>query len=132
MITNLKILNGDISLEFDPLNTIYTVKTSEDFLNFKYDLAMDVNISVFGNEFLKNGENIVVLTAFNDTEMVSYYFYVYKEEMVASTTDNNTSLLDFISTKKETPAYLGPTIGVICFLSILILFVILFKKDKKC
>ncbi len=132
MITNLQILNGEISLPFDSLNTIYTVRTEQDFLDFKYDLAPNAEVSIFGNDYLTNGENIVVLTVFNDVDTISYYFYVYKmEEIVASTDDSRGSLLNFISTKKEVPAYLGPTIGVICFLSILFLFVILFKKDKK-
>ncbi len=131
MLKDLKILNGNLDLTFNPLNTIYTITVSSEVnsLEIEYELEENTSISVFGNA-LEYGTNEVVLTVYNDEEMESYYIYVYREEVTETMQEiENLSALNI--EKKEVSEYAAPGISVICFLIILFSFVLLFKKRKK-
>ncbi len=129
MLTSLEILNGDMSLNFDPLNTIYTItlNTNDDYLKFNYTLLDGATLNVYGNE-LKEGLNEVVLTVYNKSNQTSYYLYVLKKDTsLVSNLDNSLTSLDI--SKKEMNTYTVPLIGVSCFLFILLFFTFLFKKN---
>ena len=81
MLYDLKILNGDMSLDFDPLNNIYTIvlNTEDDYLDFTYEIGENDKIDVYGNH-LQPGLNEVVLTVYNEQNQTSYYLYVLKKE----------------------------------------------------
>ncbi len=132
MLKDLVIMNGDIGLSFDPLNTIYTVNLTDDanILKFQYEINENDNISIFGNE-LKNGLNEVVITVYNDKEEMSYYLYVYKEETLNASENIDTKTALNIVGKEKVSDYALPSISVICFLTILLFFTLLFKKNKK-
>ena len=129
MLNNLEILNGDISLQFDPLNTIYTitVNNEDDYLKFNYEIGKNDTLNVYGNN-LVNGVNEVVLTVYNKSQQTSYYLYVLKKDtsLVTNLDDNKTNLE---ITKESVNTYTAPLIGVSCFLLILLFFTLLFKKN---
>lgn len=130
MLEELKILNGDISIKFDPLNTKYTVilDDKENELNIDYKLKENTNIEITGNYNLENGSEVVI-KVFDDHHSVSYYINVYKN----NTQEVNSSIEDLINLEvkpKEISTYAGPGIASVCFLLILFLFVFLFHKRR--
>ncbi|MCM1052929.1 MAG: hypothetical protein NC483_03025 [Ruminococcus sp.] len=133
MLKNLEILNGDMPLKFNSLNTIYTINlyTDDDILKFNYEIDSNDKISVAGNN-LTDDINEVVLTVYNDLESESYYLYVYKNEDTLISKDSSSLTSLEIASKEEVSTYAAPTIGAICFLIILLTFTLLFKKKKKC
>lgn len=132
MLEDLKILNGELSLKYDSLNTIYTVNINEEVnaLELEYRLAENVKISIIGNENLHIGLNEVVLTVYKEDLSESYYLYVYKEKEAMAISSNNLSQSLNIE-KEELWEYAVPVISSICFLVILFTFCLLFSKKKK-
>lgn len=131
MLEELNILNGEMSLKFDPLNTKYTVflDNNDKELNLEYKLKEGTNIIIEGNYNLDNG-SVVVLTISDNEESVNYVFNVYvKEDREVSKSDTNLVELE-IDSQKEISEYAGPGIASICFLLIMFLFVFLFHKKK--
>lgn len=131
MLEKLEVLNGKMSLEFDPLNTKYTIlidnHTSK--LDFIYELKEGANIEVEGNDNLENNSDVAI-NVFNEKEKISYFFKIYKEE------NEEVNKISIDSVDLEVPAksdffeYAGPTIACTCFLLILFLFVFLFHRKK--
>lgn len=132
MLEDLEIVNGELSLEFDPLNTKYTVMVDSDvdYLEINYKIDDDSNISIMGNELAKE-ENEVVITVYNDTESMSYYFTVYKDLAAPASVGLDLKEEIIISENKDVPNYVAPLIASACFLFILLFFTLLFKKKKK-
>lgn len=132
MLKKLEVLNGELSVQFDPLNTRYTVKMTSEDSQLKLEVEANENdeISIFNNE-ITDVKTEVVITVYNDEEMMSYYLEVYplQSDEAASNEDYFSSLE--IKTDTYMPEYIAPLIGGICFLIILFLFCILFKKKKK-
>ena len=132
MLKKLEVLNGELSVKFDPLNTRYTVKMTSEDSQLKLEVEANENdeISIFNNE-ITDVKTEVVITVYNDEEMMNYYLEVYplQSDEVASNEDYFSSLE--IKTDTYMPKYIAPLIGGICFLIILFLFCILFKKKKK-
>ncbi len=133
MLKRLEILNGELSLKFDSLNTRYTVKmTNEDEeLKLNYEIEEDDEISIFNNH-LTEDKTEVVITVYNEEESTSYYLEVYKKE--AEEAADTLNYFESLEVKTDTylPKYVAPLIASICFLVILFLFTTLFKKRKKC
>lgn len=133
MLKDLKILNGEMTLKFDSLNTVYTINMLEDDseLKFEYEIDEDNHISIFDNK-LDSDENIVVITVYNDEKMMSYYLKVYQKMTTTMNKNVNNMTSLGIEAKKEVPSYAVSSIGAVCFLTILLFFTLLFKKNKKC
>lgn len=133
MLKKLTILNGELSIKFNSLNTRYTVNmtTNEEELKLEYEIDEKDNISIYNNH-LENDKTEVVITVYNDEESMSYYLEVYKmqEELVEKEEDYFASLE--VKTDTYTKEYVAPLIAGICFLIILFFFTVLFKKKKKC
>ncbi len=131
MLEDLKILNGNMSLEFDTFNTLYTVFVDAHVtsLEMEYRLKDGVELSVIGNENFSYGKNEVVLTVWNDTEMESYYLYVTREHII-ETTNTLEDVTRLEIDRGEVWEYAIPVISSICFLIILFTFTFLFKKRK--
>ena len=130
MLNDLTILNGDMSLKFDSLNTIYTItlNNNDNKLSFDYKINDGDKLSVFGND-LEEGLNEVVLTVYNDKEQMSYYLYVLKKETeLANKTIDEVQELNISKTEGLFP-YAAPLVGSSCFLFILLFFTLLFKKN---
>lgn len=132
MLQDLKILNGELSMDFDPLNHKYSVFLNDNNdmeLELEYRLEEEAQISVTGN-YLDKENSEVVLTVYNEEKMEYYSLYVFKEDTneVSYTLDNTTSL--DVPLKKEISPYAVPGISATCFLLILFLFTFLFHKKK--
>ena len=131
MLKKLEILNGELSLKFDPLNTRYTVNMTSDDKSLKLNLKASDNdeISIFNN-YIDGEKTEVVITVYNDEEMMSYYLEVYpKKAEEASKVEDYFDSLE-VKTSTYTEEYVAPLIAGTCFLIILITFAILFKKRK--
>ena len=132
MLKELNILNGELSLEFDPLNTKYTVKVKENILSLDidYKISNDCQIAIIGNNLVDNYTEVIV-TVYNDKEILNYYLFVYKD--LSNQVSNNLDELISLDTpvNQEVSSYAVPVISSICFLTILIVFTILFHKKKK-
>ena len=131
MLKKLTILNVELSIKFNSLNTRYTVNmtTNEEELKLEYEIDEKDNISIYNNH-LENDKTEVVITVYNDEESMSYYLEVYKmqEELVEKEEDYFASLE--VKTDTYNKEYVAPLIAGICFLIILFLFTVLFKKRK--
>lgn len=131
MIEELDVLNGTMSLEFDYLNSKYTVflNDNEVSINFEYKLEEEASIEITGNENLSDG-SIVTLTVFKQDKKNDYYFNVYfKKETQVNNEINDLVELD-IPQNNPYFEYMGPGIACACFLLILFLYVMLFSKRK--
>ena len=132
MLDNLEVLNGTLSLKFDPLNTKYTVLLNDKndmALQFQYQVPDGVEVFITNN-YLVNEYTVVILTVKDEDATMDYKFYVYKED--------STDVADYFPIQKsieveatELSPYAVPGISSICFLIILIVFAILFHKKKK-
>ena len=132
MLKRLTILNGELSVKFDPLNTRYTVHTdsSVEKLEIEYEIEENDQISIFNNQ-INDDQNEIVITVYNDEESMSYYLEVYSTQTTLK--EDNIKYLESLELNKDetVPAYVAPTIAGVCFLIILFFFIILFKKRKK-
>ena len=133
MLKKLTILNGELSLKFDPLNTRYTVNMTSlaERLELEYEIDSDDQISIFNNNLVDDKEEVVI-TVYNDEEMMSYYLEVYQMEDKEVTNSENYFKSLEIKSDAYTPEYIAPLIAGVCFVCILFLFTVLFKKKKKC
>lgn len=131
MLEELLVLNGEMSVKFDTMNTKYTVllEPNETKLNLQYKLKEDTNIVIEGNYDLENG-SIVKLIVSDKKKSTDYYINVY----IKDTQEVNKTFNDFVNleidTEKTIPEYIAPGIACTCFLLILFLFVYLFHKRE--
>lgn len=132
MLKDLKILNGELSVKFDPLNTRYTVNmtNSDTKLELEYEIDEDDEISIFGNS-LDGQDDLVVISVYNDDELMSYYLEInFLESKNVNLEQDYFASLE-LNSKQEVPKYVAPLIAGVCFLIILFFFAILFKKRKR-
>lgn len=91
-LENLTILNGENTLEFDSLNTLYTinVESTVEFLELEYIASSeDVIVEVIGNENFVEGQNIVYINLSLEDELTQYKLIVNKEEVFTVFTEVN-------------------------------------------
>lgn len=133
MLKKLTILNGELSVKFDSLNTRYTIHTDSEIekLEIEYEIDENDQISIFNNQ-ISNEQSEIVITVYNDEESMSYYLEVYNTQTTLK--EDNMKYLESLELNKDEtmPEYIAPTIAGVCFLLILFFFIILFKKKKKC
>ena len=132
MLKKLTILNGELSLKFDPLNTRYTVNMTSlaERLELEYEIDEDDEISIFGNS-LDGQDDLVVISVYNDDELMSYYLEInFLESKNVNLEQDYFASLE-LNSKQEVPKYVAPVIAGVCFLIILFFFAILFKKRKR-
>ena len=131
MLKDLKILNGELSVKFDPLNTRYTVNmtNSDTKLELEYEIDEDDEISIFGNS-LDGQDDLVVISVYNDDELMSYYLEINPLESKNVNLEQDYFASLELNSKQEVPKYVAPLIAGVCFLIILFFFAILFKKRK--
>ena len=133
MLHNLEILNGEMSPAFETNNLTYTVFIEDNINNLEisYDASEDISVNIVGNENLETDENIVYLELTKEGKVESTYTlevtkedtHVASKTILEPTTD--------ITVKEELPSYVAPLIGGICFLLILLSFLIIFHKKKR-
>ncbi len=140
-LKNFEVINGSLSISFEPMNNIYTIylEEEEDRVNFTYDLSKEgLQVSVLGEEYVEGRQNVMTISLADENEIghQTYTFYLEKkssEEVFMN--DGNTFGLD-ISPEKEIP-FLKLKVILICTILILVLFnylvlrIFVKKKQKK-
>ena len=130
MLLDLEILNGVMSLKFDKYVNTYTVEVDNNVekLEFNYKVEDNSQVDVINNENINDGLNYVYIIVTNKNEQNTYTLEVYKEvtKDVISTSNLETKLEVEQQVNKNTP-YI---IGSICFVVILIIFLIIFHPRK--
>ncbi len=131
MLSDLKILNGNLELKFDKYNYIYTVTVDSTInsLEFTYKLDSDATLEIIDNELLAK-DNIVYLKVTNkDLEETIYTFYVTKNAEVVSGINNYKESLE-LNKPEELALYKVQILSISLFFLIIIIFTLMFKKQK--
>ena len=131
MLKDLKILNGNLELEFNEYTYEYTITVDEDIkeLNINYTLEEDCYIKIIGNK-LDEEENIIYLEVYNLDESKTYTLSVYKEaSSEVSGIENYLNSLE-VTNLEEVSLYKVQILTVSIFLVIIILFCLIFKRKK--
>ena len=130
MLSDLEIINGELSPAFDSLNNIYSVTVSEDVdeLVMEYSTTDGYIVNVIDNQDLDEGENEVYLQVIKDEEINTYTLLVYKES--SEPVFNYEYVPETIEVESGLPEYVAPLIIGSCILIILIFAILLFKRKK--
>ena len=131
MLKDLKILNGNLELKYNEYTYEYTVTVDSNVnsLEFDYTLDDDCYIDIKDN-ILDKSENIVTLDVYNVDNTITYTFYVYKEsEEEVNGIDNYMKSLEVANTN-NTEFYKVQILSVSLFLTLIIIFSILFHRKK--
>lgn len=129
MLNDLKILNGNLELEFNEYTYEYTVTVNADVtsLDFNYILTEDSYINIRNNT-LKQEENIVYIDVYNIDTSITYTFYVYKKNSeTVNGIDNFVSSLE-VKNNEEVSLYKVQILTTSMFLLIVIVFSIIFRR----
>lgn len=131
MLKDLKILNGILDLKYNEYTYEYTVTVGSDVNSLEFDYTLDDDCYVdIKNNILNNKENIVTLEVYNVDNSITYTFYVYKEsEEEVNGIDNYMKSLE-VSNTNNTEFYKVQILSVSIFLTLIIIFSILFHKKK--
>lgn len=132
-LDDLKILNGENTMKFDPYNLVYTinVKSDVEFLQLEYvNNFENVNVEIENNKNFIDGENIVYIKLTDLNNKMTYKLIVNKE---AAHTVFNEVILDNTDEKpyQKWEGYSVEYLILICTLLILFTFKLLFFKKKK-
>ena len=131
MLKDLKILNGNLELKYNEYTYEYTVTVDSDVssLEFEYVLDDDCYIDIKDN-VLDKKENIVTLDVYNVDKSTTYTFYVYKEsDEEVNGIDNYMKSLE-VSSTNHVDLYKVQILSVSLFLTLIIIFSILFHRKK--
>ena len=131
MLKDLKILNGNLDLKYNEYTYEYTVTVDSDVNSLEFDYTLDDDCYVdIKDNILNNKENIVTLEVYNVDNSITYTFYVYKEsEEEVNGIDNYMKSLE-VSNTNNTEFYKVQILSVSIFLTLIIIFSILFHKKK--
>lgn len=130
MLNSLEVVNGSISPEFKPDVFEYTVNVSDEVLALVLNCKAEegATITVYGNDYLTAGENHVIVEVYKD-ELFTYTLTVYKTE--SDEVMNIYNEAQALEVKQNDPWYQNfiiPIISISCFITIITLFSIIFKK----
>ena len=131
MLKDLKILNGNLELKYNEYTYEYTVTVDSNVnsLEFDYTLDDDCYIDIKDN-ILDKKENIVTLDVYNLDNSITYTFYVYKEsDEEVNGIDNYMKSLEVANTN-HVELYKVQILSVSIFLTLIIIFSILFHRKK--
>lgn len=131
MLEDLEVINGVLELKFDKYNYEYTVEVKDNIksLEFTYKLLENSYINIRNNE-LNGKENIVYIDVFNSSEFETYTFYVYKENTSTTSGIDEYKASLQINEKQEIDYYKVEILSVGIFLTIVILFSVIFRRKK--
>lgn len=129
---SLEILNGELSPKYDKYNDIYTVNISSEVkrLDLKYKINENKTVNVYGNVDLEEGKNKVLIAISGNDEIEYITLIVNKEKttLVLNAIDNTSGLT--ISNDSSIPSYAQFLIGISCFMVIILLYLVMFRKNK--
>ena len=129
MLNSLEVVNGSISPEFKPDVFEYTVNVSDEVLALVLNCKAeeDATITVYGNDYLTEGENHVIVEVYKD-ELFTYTLAVYKAESdEVMNIYNDAQALEVKHNEPWYQNFIIPIISIGCFITIITLFSIIFK-----
>ena len=131
MLNNLQVLNGSLSPDFSSNIYEYEVEVDDAIsLILEYDSQNDAPVTIYGNDNLTEGENHVLIEVF-DEKVTTYTLVVNKKTATAAANYHNTYEKVEVPIKNEfLNDLITPGISVICFITIAILFAVIFHKRK--
>ena len=131
MLTDLEVLNGALSPEFDIYNDIYSVTIDEDVDELVIDYTVEEGfvVNIIDNDSLTAGENEVYLQVIQGEEINTYTLLVYKED--SKPVINYELIAEEVEVEEEMNPYTAPIIIISCLLIIFFFFWILFHKRTK-
>ena len=131
MLKDLKILNGNLDLKYNEYTYEYTVTVDSNVNSLEFDYTLDDDCYVdIKDNILEKKENIVTLDVYNVDDSITYTFYVYKEsEEEVNGIDNYMKSLEVANTN-NTEFYKVQILSVSIFLTLIIIFSILFHRKK--
>lgn len=130
MLKDLKVLNGHLDLPFNEYIYEYTVTVNKDitYLDLEYDTLENVFVEVNKNDL--NTSNEVEIVVYNDTDIVTYKLYVYKElEQEVNGLLEYKNSLEVID--KSIELYKIQILSISLFLILIIIFSFIFRKKHK-
>ncbi|MBE6148838.1 MAG: hypothetical protein E7167_05080 [Firmicutes bacterium] len=130
MLNNLKVVNGSMNPVFRSDIFEYQVEVEKDVLALilDYDAPKDAVITVYGNDYLTDGENHVIIEVY-ENELFTYTLTVLKEE--SQTVSEFINSYEKVEVSKENAwlkDLITPGISIVCFMAIITLFCIIFRK----
>lgn len=131
MLTDLEVLNGALSPEFDIYNDIYSVTIDEDVDELVIDYTVEEGfvVNIIDNDSLTAGENEVYLQVIQGEEINTYTLLVYKED--SKPVINYELIPEEVEVEEEMNLYTAPIIIISCLLIIFFFFWVLFHKRTK-
>ena len=130
MLNDLKILNGSLFPTFSPNVYDYDVEV-EDAISLIMEYNCDYPVTIYGNENLGEGESHVLLEIFDGTKVNTYTLVVNNKSTEEVANFINTSTKVEVNVHSEVfNDIITPLISVVCFMTIVILFCLIFHKRK--
>ena len=131
MLKDLKVLNGNLELKFNEYTYEYTVVVEDNVNELELEYKLEDNCLInITNNVLDDYENIVYIDVYNEDNIDTYTLYVYKESIDYTVgIDNYKKSLEVINTV-EVETYKLQLLASGIFLSIVIVFCIIFHKRK--
>lgn len=128
VLEELMILNGELSLPFDKMNTEYTVTLDEQefHLELDYKVGDGITVAVNNNHDLENN-SIVTLTITDNESVLEYNFHILKEAEDISPVFNEVEPEEVNSFMFKYKIYIIPSV---CLILIILCHKILFRKHK--
>lgn len=129
VLLDLKILNGDMPLKFDKYVNSYTVlvESNVEFLEIEYKIRDTDEIKIINNENLNYGLNYIFLEITSDNEKNVYTLEVYREKVESVMKYQEVTLGSGDKVMNENTPYI---ISFVCFLVILLFFIVIFVRRK--
>lgn len=129
VLLDLKILNGDMPLKFDKYVNSYTVlvESNVEFLEIEYKIRDTDEIKIINNENLNYGLNYIFLEITSDNEKNVYTLEVYREKVESVMKYQEVTLGSSDKVMNENTPYI---ISFVCFLVILLFFIVIFVRKK--
>lgn len=129
VLLDLKILNGDMPLKFDKYVNSYTVlvESNVEFLEIEYKIRDTDEIKIINNENLNYGLNYIFLEITSDNEKNVYTLEVYREKVESVMKYQEVTLGSGDKVMNENTPYI---ISFVCFLAILLFFIVIFVRKK--
>lgn len=133
MLNNLIVVNGSMEPAFDRNTLNYQVIVPDTVISLvlDYDLDEGATVVVYGNDYLSEGTNHVLIETYNNNELVTYVLEVYKES--SQTSSKEMDVFSKVEVENNS-TFLGelifPSIIVVTIFMIIVLFYIIFHKSK--
>ena len=129
VLLDLKILNGNMPLKFDKYVNSYTVliESNVEFLEIEYKIRDTDEIKIINNENLNYGLNYIFLEITSDNEKNVYTLEVYREKVESVMKYQEVTLGSGDKVMNESTPYI---ISFVCFLVILLFFIVIFVRKK--